>query len=258
MSSPFANTLTVWNGLFLRECLDRFFGSRGAWGWLIFEPGLHIIIMGLLFSIFRTSSKGNTDTVLWLAVGMIAFFLFRRTAIQALHSVDCNKAFFAFRQVRPFDAALVRSSVEAFSMFFVAICLMSILAFFKGNVLPEDPLLLLGALCGLWLFGVGYGLITSVIQRLVPESSHILSLIMMPLYFGSFVIIPIEIVPPRYWHYILLNPIFHGIEISRDAFFSHYPVQPGTNLTYLYLWALALWVIGMGLYKIFDARLLTR
>lgn len=258
MTSPFKNTFTVWHALFLRETLDRLFGSRAGYAWLFFEPAMHILIMGMIYSMWRVSGPGNTDLVVWLAVGMLAFFFFRRTAIQTLHAVDCNKAFFAFRQVRPFDAAFARGSVEGFTTFFVSVALMGILAFFKPSVLPVDPLLLLGAIFGLWLFGMGYGLITSVIQRLIPESGHIFNLIMMPLYFGSFVIISPEIVPPRYMHYVLLNPIFHGVEISRQAYFLHFPVTPGVSLTYLYMCALVFWAIGMALYKLFDTRLLTR
>ena len=38
------------------------------------------------------------------------------------------------------------------------------------------------ALFGLWLFGMGYGLIASVLIALVRETEHILKIMMMPLY----------------------------------------------------------------------------
>lgn len=260
MASPFTNTLTVWHALFLRESLDRFFSSRAAWFWLILEPSIHILLIGWLFSI-RNSSMGlpaNVNIVIWLAIGMIAFFMFRRTAIQVLHSVDCNKAFFAFRQVRPFDAALARGSVEAFAMFFVAIVIVLPLGFFDMHFIPVDPLLLLGALLGLWLLGMGYGLITSVLQRLVPELGHIFGLLMLPLYFASGVIIPVSVIPAKYLHYILWNPIFHGIELARAAHFPNYPLIAGTSLGFLFLFDLVLWLVGLCLFKLFETRLLTR
>ena len=46
MHNPLLTTLTVWRALFLREALDRFFGSRAAWGWLLVEPAMHIGFMG--------------------------------------------------------------------------------------------------------------------------------------------------------------------------------------------------------------------
>lgn len=258
MASPIATTLTVWHSLFLRETLDRFFGSRGAWAWLILEPAAHILIVGIIISMYRPQGVGGTDLILWLSIGMLAFFMFRRTAIQALHAVDCNKAFFAFRQVRPFDAALVRASLEAFSIFFVAVAILTPLTFFKDNVLPHDPLLMIGAFLGLWLLGLGYGMITSVIMRLIPDTGHLIQILMMPLYFLSFVIFPLDLIPPAFRKYALLNPITHGVEISRAGFFHYYPTLPETSLLYLYEWALVLLFIGMALYKLFNTRLLTR
>ena len=118
MNGPFTNTIYVWQALFLREALDRFFGSRAAWAWLLVEPAMHIGFISLIWGMMRKNSMGGINVSMWIILGMLSFFLFRRTAVQTLHALDCNKAFFAFRQVRPFDVALMRAIVEAFSMFF--------------------------------------------------------------------------------------------------------------------------------------------
>lgn len=115
MSGPFSTTMHVWQALFLREALDRLFGSRAAWAWLLVEPAMHIGFMGFVWGMMRRNSMGGVNTTVWIIVGMLAFFLFRRTGVQAMHALDCNKAFFAFRQVRPFDAALVRAGEKATS-----------------------------------------------------------------------------------------------------------------------------------------------
>lgn len=258
MASPLTNTLNVWHSLFLRESLDRFFGSRAAWIWLILEPASHILIIGWFVSFFKRRGSGGVDVTLWITIGLLAFFLFRRTAIQTLHAVDCNKAFFAFRQVRPFDSALVRGGLEAFAMFFVGIAIMLPLAFFKDNIIPSDPLVFICAIAGMWLFGMGFGLITSVIMRLIPDSGHIIQLTMTPLYFISGVMIPVDVVPVMYRDYLLSNPLVHGIEYARHSFFDTYPLIHGASLNYLYASSLVLIFIGLALYKLFDTRLLTR
>lgn len=258
MSNPFVNTATVWHALFLREALDRFFGGRAAWAWLVFEPASHILILSLLFSMIRMSAPGTSDIVLWLCIGMLAYFMFRRTSVQTLHAVDCNKAFFAFRQVRPFDAALARASVEAFSMFFVALAILAPMAFFDKNIIPPDPLLLIAAFAGLWLLGLGYGLITSVLQRLVPESGHIFQIIMVPLYLISGTIMPLAVIPAKYRDWLLINPIAHGLELARHAFLENYKLLEGVSLGYLYAWVIAFIVLGLILYKLFETRLVMR
>lgn len=258
MSSPLGTTLTVWHALFLREALDRFFGGRAAWAWLIIEPGTHLLIMAIVFAAMRGSRIGNVDLVMWICIGMLGFFLFRRTSVQTMHAVDCNKAFFAFRQVRPFDAALARGSVEGFAMFFVSVAILIPLAFWGKQIIPADPLMLIVGMSGLWLLGLGYGLITSAIQRLVPESGHIFQITMIPLYFISGAIMPIFFLPKPYRDWLLYNPIAHGLELCRAAFFGNYQLMPGISMTYLYIWVLILLALGLILYKLFETRLVMR
>ena len=240
MGSPFSNTLAVWQALFLREALDRFFGSRAAWAWLLVEPAMHIGFMSSVWGIMRRNSMGGIDVSMWIILGMLSFFLFRRTSVQTLHALDCNKAFFAFRQVRPFDVALVRASVEAFSMFFISVFILGAAAMM--------------GLAGLWLFGLGYGLVTSVCMRLVPDSGHIFQILMMPLYLISGVIMPLTFLPQPYRGWLLWNPLVHGLELVRLGFFSNYHTLD-VSFSYLYVWGVGSLVLGLTLYRGLETRL---
>lgn len=254
MGGPFPNTLAVWQALFLREALDRFFGSRAAWAWLLVEPAMHIGFMSSVWGIMRRNSMGGIDVSMWIILGMLSFFLFRRTSVQTLHALDCNKAFFAFRQVRPFDVALVRASVEAFSMFFISVFILGAAAMMGLDVLPDDPLKALLALAGLWLFGMGYGLVTSVCMRLVPDSGHIFQILMMPLYLISGVIMPLIFIPQPYRGWLLWNPLVHGLELVRLGFFSNYHTLD-VSFSYLYAWGVGSLVLGLTLYRGLETRL---
>lgn len=257
MASPFSNTLSVWHGLFLRETLDRFFGSRAAWAWLLIEPMLHLALFGAYYTSRAGRSPTGAPVLEWLLCGMLLFFLFRRTAVQTQHSVDCNKAFFAFRQVKPLDAALVRGSVEAFSMGIISTIVAAIALLLGYSLIPKDPLLVIGVCAAVWFLGVGYGMITAVIMRLIPESGHIFMIFMLPLYFLSGVIIPLNSFPPRYVHYFMYNPVAHAIELVRQGFF--YPYHGvETSLEYLSVWSAGLFLGGLILFKLFNKRLLER
>lgn len=257
MNGPLTNTATVWQALFLREALDRFFGSRAAWGWLIVEPAMHIGFISAVWGMMRRNSMGGIDVSMWIILGMLSFFLFRRTGVQALHALDCNKAFFAFRQVRPFDVALVRASVEAFSMFFISLFILGAAALMGLDVLPDDPLTALLALAGLWLFGLGYGLVTSVCMRLVPDSGHIFQILMMPLYLISGVIMPLTFIPLPYRDWLLWNPLLHGLELVRLGFFKNYHTVD-VSFGYLYGWVLVSIALGLTLYRALETRLVTQ
>ena len=257
MGAPFSNTIFVWQALFLREALDRFFGSRAAWAWLVVEPAMHIGFMSCLWGMMRKNSLGGINVTMWIILGMLSFFLFRRTSVQTLHALDCNKAFFAFRQVRPFDVALMRAGVEAFSMFFISSSILGVAALAGLEVLPDDPITVLLALAGLWLFGLGYGLVTSVCMRLVPDSGHIFQIFMMPLYLISGVIMPVAYIPMPYRDWLLWNPLVHGLELVRLGFFSNYHTLDA-SFSYLYSWVLLSITLGLTLYRAFETRLVTQ
>lgn len=255
--NPFSSTLMVWKALFLKDALSRFFGSRGAWAWLLIEPVAHILGMSFIYALVKKGTMGGVAMQPWIMTGLLSFFLFRRTAVQVLHGIDCNKAFFAFRQVRPFDAAICKAGVEAFSMFWVAIIIAIAFMFAGFELLPDNILTVLVALLGLWLLGLGYGLISSVMMRLIPDSGFILQIIMMPLMFVSGVILPISTIPKTYRDYLLYNPLLHGIEVVRLGFWESYHTVD-VSMGYLYFWTILLLVIGLALYRALETRLVTQ
>lgn len=257
MNSPFTTTITVWKALFLRQALERLFSSRAAWAWLVIEPAAHIGFFATVYSLRGGQRIGGADTTLWIIAGMLAFFLFQRTAVQTLHSIDSNRAYFAFRQVRPFDVALARAGTEGFSMFFVSLFILVVAGLWGVDVLPDRPLLLLLAFSGMWLFGLGYGLITSVCMRLVQDTGHIFQIMMMPLYILSGVFMPVSTLPHPYRDWLLLNPLAHGLDLARMGLMNEY-VARDVSLAYLYAWVLGLISLGLLLYWAFETRLVTQ
>ena len=255
MRSPLEITLSVWQAIFLREALDRLFGMRAAWFWLLIEPVLHIGFISLVWLAIRAHSVGGTDIAVWVMVGMLGFFLFRRTGIQVMYSVDCNRPYFAYRQVKPFDTAIVRGSVEALLMAIISAVILILAALLGHKAIPGDPLLVMEAVLGLWLLGLGYGLVASVLMALVPELEHILNILMIPLYLISGVIWPIASAPAPYRDILMINPIVHGIEVVRQGFVPYYHVPPGTSLSYLYGTAVITIFFGLVLYRRYALRL---
>ncbi|ARP55272.1 ABC transporter permease [Alcaligenes faecalis] len=256
--SPMAVTWAVWRALFLREALDRLFDMRAAWFWLLMEPVLHISFITFLFTVIRLRTVGGIDASIWIVVGMLAFFMFRRTAVQVMYAADSNKPLFAYRQVQPFDTSIARGALEAFLMVLVAIVILSGVALLGHDVRPADPVQVLTTMFGLWLFGVGYGLIASVLMALVRETEHILKILMMPLYLISGVIMPISAVPQPYRDLLLFNPLVHGLELVRHGFSSYYHMVAGISMGYLYAWGVGSVFLGLLLYRRFTQQLVMK
>jgi capsular polysaccharide transport system permease protein len=244
--------------LFLREAVHRLFSARAAWVWLLLEPVAHIAFLMFIFGVIRLRVVGGIDTSLWFMVGMLAFFMFKRTATQSMNAVSANQALFAYRQVKPVDTVLTRSGLEGFLMVLVAITIFIGAALFQIDVLPADPLAVLEAFAGMWLVGVGFGLIVSVANELVAELGKIVGLFMTPLYLASGIMFPIAPLPPMYREWLMLNPLAHGVEAARLAFAPYYQSVPELSIPYLYGFALLTIFFGLALHVRFATRLTTQ
>jgi capsular polysaccharide transport system permease protein len=255
---PFSVSFAVWRAIFLREALDRLFSMRAAWFWLLGEPVLHIGFIVFIFTVVRVHTVSNADAVIWIISGMLAFFLFRRTAVQVTHAPSSNRAFFTYRQVKPFDPAIARAVLEALLMSIISIIILVTVALLGHETFPDDPLLIMQVVFGLWLFGIGYGLAASVLMELVPEMEHVLKIVMMPLYLISGVIFPLARIPEPYRDILMINPIAHALEFVRLGFFPYYHTVPGISLAYLYAWAVVSVFVGLVLYRRFAVQLVMR
>lgn len=258
MRSSFQVQKAVLFALFLREAVNRLSAGRAAWLWILFEPLVHIVFLMLMFTFVRQRTVGGIQTSIWVMVGLLAFFMFRRTGTRAMNAINSNKALFAYRQIKPVDTILVRAALEGFLMILVSIVLLTGASLFGLPVIPADPLAVLEALGGLWLVGLGFGLITSVATELVQEMGRIIGLIMTPLYFISGVIYPIAKIPPPYREWLLLNPLVHGLEAVRLGFAPYYHAIPELSVTYLYLFALVSIFLGLALQVRFANELVAR
>lgn len=251
-------TLSVWKALLLREALSRLFSSRGAWFWLIAEPVAHMAILGFLYTAVRQRTIGGIDFLIWLVLGLQGFFLFRRTASQMAGAIDSNRALFAYRQVIPIDTVLMRGILELVLMTAIILVIFLGLVLLGHEVVPANLMMVMQALFGLWLLGVGIGLITSAGAEIAPETRQIVNMAMMPLYFISGAIIPIASVPEPYRDWLLVNPIVHGLDSAREGFSPYYHSVPNLSLGYLYDIAIVSIFVGLLLHRRFAERMMTR
>jgi capsular polysaccharide transport system permease protein len=256
--SPLAITLSVWKALFLREAISRLFSGRATWFWLLAEPVFNVAYMLFIYTVIRVQTIGGTDIVLWLMAGMLGFLMFRRTSTQVENSISANRSLFTYRQVLPIDTALVRAGLEGLIMAAVTGLLLMGAALLGHSVTPADPFEVLEAFFGLWLAGVGLGLMSSVAVELVPELGRLLKLVMTPLYIVSGVILPLSAVPEPYRGWLMLNPVAHGLEAARIGFAPYYHAAPETSVAYLYAFALTLVFFGLALQRRFALKLVTQ
>lgn len=253
--SSLSVTFAVWSALFLREAVARLSATRGAWVLIVLEPVLHTGFMLLVFTALRAHSMINADTAVWLVLGLSSYFTVQNVFQRAMGAIDANRALFAYRQVRPIDTVIVRSSLEALLGLIILVFLLLILGYLGHPIIPDQLLEACAAFVGLMLSGLGIGLILSVASHLVPEIGSLMNFLFRPLYFISGAIMPLSIIPINYREWAFWNPFAHGIELLRKSYFPVYHAAPEANFEYLYAFAVVSIFLGLVLQLRFARQL---
>lgn len=249
-------TFATWKALFLREAVTRLAAGRAAWVWLLFEPLAYLIFIMTLFGFVYHKKVGGVDGAMFVVTGLLGFYFARNTFLKSMEAIHANGALFTYRQVKPIDTVLVRAALEGFLTLLSAILILAGSSLFGYDVLPDDPLLVMATLLGMWMCGLGIGLILSAATKLVSELGKVVNILITPLYFISGVMIPASTIPQPYRDYLLWNPFLHGLETLRGAYFSHFHPVPEASLAYVYGFALVAVFFGLSMHLRFSRRLI--
>lgn len=255
---PVQVMLGVWHALLMREALRRLFATRAAWAWLIVEPLFHAAYLATIYTVVKIRSVGGIDIVIWLLSGLMAYFIFWRTASQVSESLNGNRTLFSYRQVKPLDALISRAILEGALMTVLSVVVFFVTTLLDHPFIPEAPLtVLLSMLCA-WVAGLGWGMIVAVVSDLVPELGNVIDLASRPLYLISGVVFPLSVLPAALRDWLMLNPLAHLLEQLRLGIAPHYHAVPEANLAYPYLCSLLLGFAGLLLLRRFEGKLLAR
>lgn len=260
MASPLRSStkiaFTTWKALFLREAVTRLAAGRAAWVWLLFEPLAYLIFLMTLFGFVYHKIVAGVDGAMFVSTGLLGFMFARNTFLRSMEAIHANAALFTYRQVHPIDTVLVRAALEGFLQLISSILLLSGASLFNYQVIPNDPLMVLIAVLGLWLCGLGLGLILSAAAKLISELGKVVNIIVTPLYFVSGVMIPAMSIPQPYRDWLLFNPFMHGLEALRGGYFAQFHMAPEVSLLYLYGFALVTIFLGLVLHLRFAGKLM--
>lgn len=254
--TPWQVTRSVWFAMFMREAVSRTMADRMGWFWMIFEPIALTSIMVLIRSYIRGDRLiTNAEFIPWMLAGLMGFFLVREGMMRGMGAIDGNQSLFAYRQVKPVDPVLVRNFLEGMLRTLIFLIIIAGGLMLGIDMAPDNAVHAFVAWISLWFLGLGLGLVTSVVNTLVPETGKIIRMLSMPLMIMSGAIFPLNNLP--YWalEYLMFNPIPHALEMLRLGFFENYQVIHGTSMLYFWLTTLSLISIGLLMHLRFIDRL---
>lgn len=235
------------HALIMREIKTRFGSSKLGYFWALAEPAAQAGVLAALFSLIGRSSLAGVPVAVFMLVALIPFKFFAKLLPQLTASVNANKGLLAYRQVAPMDPFIARLIIEMVTFIMVYVILMSLCAWFGMSVWPQDLLQLIYA-SGLLIFlATGLGLILCNVMLFWQDVLKVLSMVMTPMFIISGTFFTATMIPSQYWYLFTWNPIFHVIELSRDAMFITY-TSPVADANYVLFLGLLFNSLGLMVY----------
>jgi capsular polysaccharide transport system permease protein len=246
--TPLKTFLFVLKALLKRERVTRFGKYKLGAVWMLVDPLLSVIVLGLILGPFMGRSTGSVPYPFFLLCGFMLLSLMTGPINSSANAVGANQGLLVFRQVQPFDTFVSRFVFELVTttLAFMFFCLIG--WWFGVEITFMQIFSLIYCLLVTWVTGCGLGLLLGIAAMKIKELEKIIAYIQRPLIFISAILFPISTVPPDYRGYLLLNPLVHTVEYSRSCLFPAYEV-PDVNLVYPSIFGLVCLALGMMTYR---------
>ena len=102
----------VISALMMRELITRFGRENIGFLWMMAEPLLFAVLVGLMWSFMKGPEEHGIGVIAFIASGYVPLVMFRSTVSRAVRALSANSSLLYHRQVTILDLILVRFLVE--------------------------------------------------------------------------------------------------------------------------------------------------
>ena len=222
--------------------------GRFIYFWLVLEITLLGSALVFVHSFLGWHHVLNMDVATFAATGVATWIMMHRTIRDVYQALAASRHVINFSMVAPIDAA-VSEALFGMPIYMLAQILILTVGWLVGlTVLPDRPVTVLVIWLGLWLLACGIGLIFGAIiarweffRRMAPLLQRVLA-VMSSIAFVS------EQLPEDIKPWIMWNPIAHGMQLFRGAYFAGYTSMDASPL-YFAGGIMALLTVGVSLQR---------
>jgi capsular polysaccharide transport system permease protein len=178
---------------------------------------LQIGMFFVFFLIFGGPRKiYDMNVFLFLSTGIIALFFFQKIAQEMPGAMRRMSGFTRLSIINQSDTLIAGGILEAILMTILAAILWGFIIFAGLGFAPANPVGVIASLVCLAALGFGFGWFNAVFLVFVPVYKYFLNIFYRFILFTSGAIFPLEKMPPQYFHYLKLNPVFQGVDLLRS------------------------------------------
>lgn len=242
--------------LMMRELKTRFGAKKLGYFWAIAEPVAQASVMAVMFSLIGRSSLAGVHVALFIISGLMPFKFFSKLFMQLASSVNANKSLFTYRQVSPIDPLITRLIIEVVTYVVTFCIILAGMQWMGIDVGMQDFLAFLMINILLIFLGLGIGIMLCMATVFWEDAPKLVAMVMAPMFFISGIFFTATMVPQKYIYLFDWNPIFHTIELIRQAMFISY-TSPVGDWQFIAFFALITNALGLMLYKLNHQRFIT-
>ncbi|MBU6143334.1 MAG: ABC transporter permease [Betaproteobacteria bacterium] len=244
----------VIGALMIRELTTRYGRENIGFLWVMVEPMLFALLVGLVWRLMKGPVEYGVDIVAFVVTGYIPLVLFRSTVSRSINSFTANGSFMYHRQIKVLDILLVRFIIELIGHMMAYLVIGLVLGTFGLFPRPYDIgfIMLGGAYYALFCFAVALVIaplseMSEALEKLTPVTLYI----MIP-FSGAFYLT--SALSDSVAKVALLSPPVHGMEMMRYGVFGP-TIDPQFDFVYPFTFILPCMVVGLMLCRIVRRRL---
>jgi capsular polysaccharide transport system permease protein len=234
----------VISALMMRELITRFGRENIGFLWMMAEPLLFAVLVGLTWEFMKGPEYHGVDVIAFVVTGYIPLVMFRTTMSRAVRVFTANGGLLYHRQVTLVDLILVRFIIELIGGTMAFIFIGAILIALGIFPIPAD----LGAMLFGWLL---YGLFTLAIAMVMAPLSEVSETVEKFVPVTTYLMVPFSgsfsltsWLSPNVRTVMLYSPPVTGMELMRYGIWGN-QITPYYDIPYALAASLVLILIGL-------------
>lgn len=245
----------VIKALMIRELTTRFGRENIGFLWIMVEPMLFALLVGMLWRFMKGPFEFGVDIIAFAVSGYIPLVLFRSVITRSIMAFSANGGLMYHRQIKLLDIVFVRFLIELIGHMMAYLVAALLLSTFGVFPRPHDIgfIMLGGAYYALFCLAIALVVaplseMSEVLEKVTPVTLYI----MIP-FSGAFFFV--SSLSETAAAIVLYAPPVHGMEMMRYGLFGP-SIEPQYEFFYPLAFCLPVIVVGLILCRIIRRRLI--
>ena len=224
---------------------QRYLGSYLGILWAFIQPAVTVLIFWFVFQVgFKSVPVDNFPFILWLVCGMFPWFFFSDSVSSAADAILASSFLVKKVVFRVELLPIVKISSALIVHAFFVLVLFAMFAVYGYGVSVYNLQFLYYSFAAICLV-LGISWLTSALIVFLRDIGQLVAMFLQFGFWGTPIFWSFRTIPPEYWFFLKLNPMYYIVEGYRQSFIYHEWFWQHMDLT-IYFWCVTAVVMFVG------------